>query len=76
MRILAYRLMSNHWHLVLWPDADGTLGRFMTWLTLTYTQSWHARHASAGSGPLIRAGKRRSRLSRRPSADGESLRRV
>jgi putative transposase len=44
--------MPNHWHLVLWPDADGTLGRFMTWLTLTHTQRWHARRASAGSGHL------------------------
>jgi putative transposase len=52
MRLLAYCLMPNHWHLVLWPEADGTLSRFMTWLTLTHTQRWHARRSSAGSGHL------------------------
>lgn len=25
MRICAYCLMSNHWHLVLWPEHDGDL---------------------------------------------------
>jgi hypothetical protein len=25
MRVLAYCLMPNHWHLVLWPHADGDL---------------------------------------------------
>jgi putative transposase len=54
MRILAYCVMPDHWHLVLWPEADGTLRRFMTWLTLTHTQRWHASHASAGSGHLYR----------------------
>jgi putative transposase len=52
MRILAYCLMPNHWHLVLWPEADGQLRRFMTWLALTHTQRWHAGRASAGSGHL------------------------
>jgi putative transposase len=52
MRILAYCLMPNHWHLVLWPEHDGTLSRFMTWLSLTHTQRWHARRGSAGSGHL------------------------
>jgi putative transposase len=52
MRILAYCLMPNHWHLVLWPERDGELRRFMTWLGLTHTQRWHARRASAGSGHL------------------------
>ena len=23
MRILSYCLMSNHWHMVLWPEGDG-----------------------------------------------------
>ena len=52
MRLLAYCVMPNHWHLVLWPERDGQLSRFMTWLTLTHTQRWHARRRSAGSGHL------------------------
>ena len=51
-RILAYCLMPNHWHLVLWPYQDGELTQFMGWVTLTHTQRWHAHHQSAGSGHL------------------------
>ena len=38
MRLLAYCVMPNHWHFVLWPRHDGDLSRFMNWLTLTHTQ--------------------------------------
>ena len=51
-RILAYCLMPNHWHLVLWPSRDGDLTRFVAWVTLTHTQRWHAHHQSAGIGHL------------------------
>ena len=40
MRLLAYCVMPNHWHLVVWPRQDGDLSRFMNWLTLTHTQRW------------------------------------
>jgi putative transposase len=52
MRVLGYCLMPNHWHLVLWPQHDGTLSEFMRLLTVTHTQRWHAHHHSAGTGPL------------------------
>jgi len=52
MRLLAYCVMPNHFHLVLWPRGDGDLSRFMRWLTLTHTQRWHAHRDSAGSGHL------------------------
>jgi putative transposase len=52
MRLLAYCVMPNHFHLILWPRGDGDLSRFMRWLTLTHTQRWHAHHQSAGSGHL------------------------
>jgi putative transposase len=52
MRLLAYCLMPNHWHLVVWPQEDGQLSRFMGWLTLTHTQRWHAHRRSIGSGHL------------------------
>jgi len=50
MRILAYCMMPNHWHLVVRPRADGDLVEFMRWLTLAHTQRWHAAHGSAGTG--------------------------
>ena len=34
-RLLGWCLMSNHWHLVLWPREDGELSAFMRWLTTT-----------------------------------------
>ncbi|MCH7688759.1 MAG: transposase, partial [Planctomycetes bacterium] len=41
MRLLAYCLMPNHWHLVLYPKHDGDMGSFMSWLTNTHTRRWH-----------------------------------
>lgn len=50
MRLLAYCVMPNHWHLVVWPRGDGDLSRFMNWLTLTHTQRWHQHRNSVGNG--------------------------
>jgi putative transposase len=52
VRLLAYCVMPNHWHLVLWPKADGELSRFLGWLTLTHAQRWHAHRHTAGTGHL------------------------
>ncbi len=52
MRILAYCLMPNHWHFVLYPKNDGDLNKFMQWLTLTHTQRWHVHYHSVGYGHL------------------------
>ena len=51
-RLLAYCIMPNHWHLLVWPRHDGELSKFMAWLTLTHTQRWHAHRRSAGAGHL------------------------
>lgn len=52
MRILAWCLMPNHWHLVLWPVGDSDLSDYMRLVSLTHTQRWHAHRATAGSGHL------------------------
>lgn len=52
MRILAYCIMPNHWHLILSPKKDGDLQKFMGWLSMTHTQRWHAHHKTTGSGHL------------------------
>src|SRR5262249_37938607 len=48
--VLAYCVLPNHWHLLLWPRADRDLSRFVGWLTLTHTQRWHAHYHTVGSG--------------------------
>jgi putative transposase len=52
MRLTGYCLMPNHWHLLLWPRADGELSDFVHWLTLTHTQRWHAHYQNVGGGHL------------------------
>ena len=52
MRILAWCLMPNHWHLLLWPMRDGDLSQFMRLVTLTHTQRLHAWRATAGMGQV------------------------
>jgi putative transposase len=52
IRLLAYCLMPNHWHLVLWPEGNGDLSEFLRWLTVTHTQRYHAHYHSAGTGPV------------------------
>ena len=51
-RLLAYCLMSNHWHLLLWPRKEGELSEVMRWLTVTHTQRWHANRHTSGTGPI------------------------
>jgi putative transposase len=50
VRLLAYCVLPNHWHMLLWPPRDGDLSRFTGWLTLTHTQRWHAHYHNAGCG--------------------------
>ncbi|MCK5582228.1 MAG: transposase, partial [Elusimicrobiales bacterium] len=52
MRILAYCLMPNHWHLVLYPKKDGDMARFMGWIGGTHTIRWHAAKGNIGQGHL------------------------
>jgi putative transposase len=52
LRILAYCLMPNHWHLLLWPRRDGELSEALRWITVTHTQRWHAHHGTSGLGPV------------------------
>jgi len=51
-RILAYCLMPNHWHLLLWPEEDGALASFLQRLTTTHVRRWHLHRHSVGRGHL------------------------
>lgn len=50
MKILAYCLMPNHWHFVLYPKNSKDLPLFMRWLTLTHTQRWLGHRSMIGYG--------------------------
>lgn len=52
IRILAYVLMPNHWHLLLHTKNDGDLGVFMHRLSNAHTRKVHALTNTNGSGHL------------------------
>ena len=51
-RILAWCLMRNHWHFVIWPRKDGELTAFLRWLAHTHAMRWHVAHGTVGCGHL------------------------
>lgn len=50
IRILSYCIMPNHWHLVLWPEKDGDLSKFMHWISFSHTNRYHKAQGSCGTG--------------------------
>ena len=51
-RLLAWCLMRNHWHMVIWPKEDGELTAFVRWLSHTHAMRWHVAHRTVGCGHL------------------------
>jgi len=52
IRVLAYCLMPNHWHFVLWPETDDQLSDFMHQMETTHVRRWHGFRHTEGSGHL------------------------
>ncbi len=50
MRVCAYALMPNRWHLLVWPASDGELAAFMQRLTVTHVRRWQQYRGYAGLG--------------------------
>ena len=48
MRLLAYCLMPNHFHMVLWTKQDGDLSQWMQWLTTSHVRRYHRHYDSSG----------------------------
>jgi putative transposase len=46
--VLAACLMPNHVHIVLRPNCDGDLGRWMQWLLTAHVRRYHRRYGSSG----------------------------
>jgi putative transposase len=48
MRVLAYCLMPNHFHFVLWPHGDGDVSRWMQWILTTHVRRYHGHYQTSG----------------------------
>lgn len=49
MRLLAYALMPNHWHLVLWPEDDAAVSAYIKWLAGVHACNFNARYGHSGA---------------------------
>jgi putative transposase len=50
MRVVAYCLMPNHWHLVLWPLSDGAVSEYLHWLTTQHSLRFRIQTGTTGRG--------------------------
>ena len=48
LRVLAYCIMPNHFHLVLWPHGDGDLSTWMQWLLTAHVRRYHRHKGTSG----------------------------
>jgi putative transposase len=48
VRLLAYCLLPDHFHLVLWPRKDGDLSHWMQWLSTSHVRRYHRLHQTSG----------------------------
>lgn len=77
IRLLAYCLMPNHWHLLVWPKADGQLSTFMRLLTVTHVRRWHAHRPDGGHRAAVPGAVQEfPRPGRPPPARRRTLRRT
>jgi putative transposase len=50
--ILAFVVLPNHRHFVLWSANDHPLTDFCRWLTHTHCMRWHVHYHTSGTGPV------------------------
>jgi len=55
VRILAYCLMFNHWHFLLWPMEDDALSRFMHWVTGRHALLRRRNTQTVGEGAVYQS---------------------
>lgn len=52
IRLLEYCVMPNHWHLLVWPERDDQLSRYMQWITGVHGQRWRRARDLVGRGAV------------------------
>jgi putative transposase len=50
VRILAYCLMPNHWHMILWPEGPHSISRFLQRLSTAHSASLRRTTSTVGHG--------------------------
>jgi putative transposase len=50
VRIVAYCIMSNHWHFVFWVEIEWDVSAFLHRLTTTHAKRWRRRTGTEGNG--------------------------
>jgi putative transposase len=48
LRLLAYCLMPNHFHLAVWPEGNRDLSKALHWLTTAHVRRYHQHYHSSG----------------------------
>jgi putative transposase len=52
VRLLAYCIMPNHWHLIVGPVNPLHLSKLLHWVTATHARRLHLRRKTVGLGPI------------------------
>src|SRR4051812_14544412 len=55
MRIIAYNILNNHFHFLLWPVCDSDLSRFMKAFEQPHAQRFHRRRQTRGCGAVYQS---------------------
>ena len=50
VRLIAFCIMPNHWHLVIWADTDDDVRHFVAWLSMLHAKQLNL--SSGTSGPV------------------------
>src|SRR5690242_15955547 len=71
LRLVAYALMPNHWHLLVGPTDSSEVSGLLHWVSSTHAVRWHHHRHTVGYGPVYQ-----SRFWSEPLPDPERLVRV
>jgi putative transposase len=52
VKLIAFSLMPNHWHLVLVAEEEGAISLYMRWVTGTHVRRYHKVYGLEGTGHL------------------------
>jgi putative transposase len=51
-RLLAYVLMPNHFHFIIWPREAGEISAYMRWLMNAHVRHYHQHYGTTGYGHI------------------------